>query len=377
MSLQPDAQFNAQLSTCRAKFDKSLQQHLLHLRSAKPTHIVLGNESADFDSIASALVYSYLCGTSQPTLPIINAHREDLILRRDVCNALSFVNIPESSLHLIDDPTSIQLLCEDDVSITLVDHNSLAPHQTSLSSRVESIIDHHVDEELFPNASPRQIQPVGSCATLIANCFNLKKITPSAAFLLLSSILLDCHNLDQSAAKATPIDEETASKLCEIAGLTDKAHRDVLYNSLLQARRDLSGLTARDLMRKDTKFIANGEIRIAMCTVLVSAHQLIERASNKGLIQDVGQLSNDWGVNAIIVMAAFQDSNGVFRREMLICRNDIGTAIFDALPAESKELELQPKDSITTPGFHYLEQLNSKGSRKVVLPLVRKIIENL
>lgn len=377
MSLQSAVQFDNQLSTCRAKFDESLQQHLLFLRSAKPAHIVLGNESADFDSIASALVYSYLCGTSQPTLPVINARREDLVLRRDVCNALSFVNIPESSLHLIDDPTTIELLSKDDVSITLVDHNSLAPHQTSLSSRVESIIDHHVDEELFPNANPRRIQPVGSCATLIANCFNLKKITPSAAFLLLSSILLDCQNLDKNAAKATALDEETASQMCEIAGLADTSHRGLLYNSLVQSRRDLSGFTARDLLRKDTKFIASGEISIAMSSVLVPVHELIERASNKGLVEDVEQLSNDWGVNTIIVMAAFQGSDGVFRREMLISRSDIGTAIFNALPCESKALELKPNDSITTPGFHYLEQQNTKGSRKVVLPLIRTIIGDL
>lgn len=378
MSLQSGVQFDNQLSTCRAKFDKSLLEHLLFLRSANPAHIVLGNESADFDSITSALVYSYLCGTSRPTLPVINARREDLILRRDVCNALSFVNIPESSLHLIDDPTTIHLLSKDEVSITLVDHNSLAPHQTSLSSRVESIIDHHQDEQLFPNANPRQIQPVGSCATLIANCFNLKKITPSAAFLLLSSILLDCQNLDKKAAKATALDEETASQLCEAAGVSNTSHRGLLYESLFQARRDLSGFSARDLLRKDTKFIASGEISIAISSVLVSAHQLIERTSNKGLVGDVEQLCADWGVHAIIVMAAFQGNDGVFHRELLVSRSEIGTAIFNTLLCESNALELKPNDdSITTSGFHYLEQLNTKASRKVVLPLVRKIIGDL
>lgn len=365
----------AQLPLSRAKADYSLRDHLQFLRTTTPTEIVLGNESADFDSIVSALVYSYFRGKSQPILPVINAPRADIKLRRDVCTALSYVNISESQVYSIDDRKTTELLDRDDISITLVDHNCLAPNQTHLSPKVISVIDHHVDENLFADANPRLIESVGSCSTLIAKCCgDMEKITPAAGFLLMSAVLLDCQNMDKSAGKAKPLDEELVIQLRQTVGFSNGSDIEGLYGSLLEARKDLSGFSAEDLLRKDTKIVASGGFKTAICSALLSPDGLLQRAGSGGLVDVVHNLRNAWGVQAVLVMTAFE-KDGSFTREMLIDHSDLGGILATFLFKGPNSLGLKPIEPGTSHnGFHHYSQ-DLGASRKVVLPVVKEFID--
>jgi inorganic pyrophosphatase/exopolyphosphatase len=170
--------------------------------------LVLGNESADLDSVACALVYAFFLSThnhhhhhhhhhpqsaiTQPlggggsattrasaasptfiTVPIVNTPRADLPLRTDVKWMLDRARVDWTHLFFCDDEDVARLRnsgpgpCPVVESVVLVDHNRVTAGWERVSELVDAIIDHHEDRGDHPRAS-RTIRPSGSCASLIA-----------------------------------------------------------------------------------------------------------------------------------------------------------------------------------------------------------------
>lgn len=201
------------------------QVHLQFLAGAlsEPPIYVLGNPSADLDSIISAIVYSYCAkdrlptSTPRPHIPVLNlphipAGPELYRLRPEFVTALwlstslpslkreeQFDNAPESAGKLLRDhlvtvadfarsmkdrSLSSKVLAD----ATLVDWNAMPERVdgqqgrgslaglADVSFRAVACIDHHVDEYFVPRADdlpdnqPMIIQPgPGSCSSLITN----------------------------------------------------------------------------------------------------------------------------------------------------------------------------------------------------------------
>lgn len=205
------------------------QVHLQYLAGtlSEPPIYVLGNASADLDSLISAIVYSYCANnrlpatTPRPHIPLLNlpnvpAGPELYKLRPEFVTALWLsTNFPAFSLnerfenssdsagkllreHIITTADFAQSLNDQstarklDVDTTLVDWNALpervdgADGKGSLGGILSGVtfnaigcIDHHVDEhfmpskEALPTGQPLIIQPgPGSCASLITNEMN-------------------------------------------------------------------------------------------------------------------------------------------------------------------------------------------------------------
>lgn len=201
------------------------QVHLQFLSGTltKPPIYVLGNPSADLDSIISAIVYSYCANnrlpatTPRPHVPLLNlanvpAGSEIYRLRPEFVTALSLstdlpslrndecsdnssesagkllrehmVTVADFSQSLKERSTSEQL----NADVTMVDWNAM-PHREEgqpgrgsvaglpdVSFRVVGCIDHHVDEHFvppsdsLPKEQPLIIQPgPGSCSSLVVN----------------------------------------------------------------------------------------------------------------------------------------------------------------------------------------------------------------
>ncbi|KAJ2385841.1 hypothetical protein H4S02_004138, partial [Coemansia sp. RSA 2611] len=143
---------------------------LLRAPTPPPLTLVLGNESADLDSMVSslALAYDLSTKTPHPVVPIINTPRADLVLRPEcsllLSHTLEAAGASLSSLTFIDDVD----LARHPMDIWLVDHNAPASRQAFLEPYVRGIVDHHVDEGKCLGAKERQIEVVASCATLVA-----------------------------------------------------------------------------------------------------------------------------------------------------------------------------------------------------------------
>ena len=186
---------NSFLKSCRTRLTA-----LIH--TANPSqphlHVVMGNESADLDSIVCSITYAYFSqwksnqaekAAAQEDLffPLINIPRIDFPLRTEVVKAFQMCNISPEDLIFVDDPVltqqqpqqlqipileimTSQSRTNPILDLILVDHNALCYKQAHLLPYVREVVDHHKDENLYKDRTEEikiRIDPVGSCATLV------------------------------------------------------------------------------------------------------------------------------------------------------------------------------------------------------------------
>ncbi|MBA3603839.1 MAG: DHH family phosphoesterase [Parachlamydiaceae bacterium] len=246
---------------------KNIHTEITHLKTKQklPTeliHIVLGNQSADMDSITSSIALAFYYAESKQGFyaPVINAPRAELSLRVDVLYVLETLKIdPEFLLYQEELPYLLTLAKQGNLRITLVDHNQLSPGQENFFDCVERIIDHHKDEHVdYPLIEEKLIGIDGSNSTLIGKIVlssTAETCTPEIAYLLLAAILLDTGNL-KSSHVVTDNDTAIARILIEKAG---NLYNTNLYDHLLELRHDVDHLSPDLLVKKDYKLYREGQ----------------------------------------------------------------------------------------------------------------------
>jgi len=224
-------------------------------------HLVLGNQSADMDSIVSAITFAYSNADKGFYVPVINSPREELPLRGDVQHVFETLHIkPDSLLYQDDLPFLLKLAMQGHIRLTLVDHNLLAHDQKAFENYVERVIDHHKDEQVvYPLMIEGEtvIAKAGSNSTLIAEgilASNPDRMSPQVAYLLLSAILLDTKDL-KNPAVTTERDIAIANLLKDRA---EDYYTATLYALLMQSRNAVSHLTPDLLLKKDYKTYKEG-----------------------------------------------------------------------------------------------------------------------
>lgn len=231
-------------------------------------HFVMGNESADLDSIISSITYAYLLKQESPSqqtglyIPLMNIFREEIVLRKDVLYVFDILNIAIDDLVFLDDNVPLnELLKQKRLSLNLVDHNVLKPSQAHLSDAVERIVDHHADENIqYPliSGENKLIAVAGSAATLIAEKIlsnQQVRMHPEFAALLLAPILIDTSNL-KSAEKTTEKDIKVAEQLQNLTSSLPQG----FYHNVLAAKNDISNLSPLMLLSKDFKEYLDDDI---------------------------------------------------------------------------------------------------------------------
>ena len=233
--------------------------------------LVMGNEAADLDSMASALAFAFTLSCSDrkknivPLMPII---RGDFKLRTEAAYVFDRAGIDLNSVIFLDDINLERLMKKVD-GLALVDHNRLSAHCEPYRDKVSMILDHHKDEGLYPGAGTRVIEPVGSCATLVGEdltrrCPELAK-DPHLATLLWGTILLDTVNLAPDADRVTPKDEAVSNTLMTACSLD----QDVYFRAIQKAKFDTKDLGTFDLLRKDYKEFRFNSNRCGIASALL------------------------------------------------------------------------------------------------------------
>lgn len=292
------------------------QVHLQFLSGAlaEPPIYVIGNSSADLDSIVSAIIYSYCANnrlpikTPRPHIPLLNlpnfpAGTELFRLRPEFAAALwSSTNLPvlkseeqfDNTLqsagkflrdHVMTVADFAKSLEENHVmkqiiaEAILVDWNALSYPSSDkgfgslnglrgVSFRTIGCIDHHVDEKFMPSSEslpegqPMIIQPgPGSCASLITRELQQRNLWDAApaeiaqvAKLALSAVLIDTSNLT-AEGKVTDVDREAVNFLrSQIEAASDEWDLEAFYKSILHAKQNsLDLLTMDELLDRDYK----------------------------------------------------------------------------------------------------------------------------
>ncbi|CEQ40911.1 SPOSA6832_02591, partial [Sporobolomyces salmonicolor] len=402
--------------------------------------VTMGNEAGDLDSLASSVAYATFANadpsSSRTCVPLVLTARSDLYLRPENVEALSRAHISDDSLLTIDDlpPSKLSNL---GTSFALVDHNVLLPTFRSFPDdldaaeddrKVLSILDHHADESRHLAASPRLIQPVGSCASLVATHFSSSRpnltIPSPIADLLLSAILIDTRLKPSTAGgKATPVDLSSVDALLPFSSFaratsssefvqTDalealKAHHDVLSAK----KSDVSWMRGRDLLRRDYKEYVEAGIRYGLATVPLGLDVWLDKASEgagaagerdegqgqgqgqgkvDALLEDVRAWMAERGLGLCGVLTSYthvkkSGKEGKHRRELLIVSHSgaLDRVVFDGLEAdpvleleEWKVLDRYGKDHGERDGERWKvwNQGNTKATRKQVAPALKRLV---
>lgn len=173
------------------------------------------------------------------------------------------------------------LLDVDRRRVILVDHNEKGQAVDGIrSAEVIEVIDHHRIDSVETN-SPIYFrnQPLGCTATIITLMYreNRIEIEPTIAGLLCSAILSD--TLMFRSPTCTPLDENIARELAQIAGIDVEEHAMAMFN----AGSKLGKKTADEIFHIDCKAFKVDQTKITVSQVTSVSRRELERVKAKML----------------------------------------------------------------------------------------------
>ncbi|KAF9095791.1 Exopolyphosphatase [Mortierella sp. AD031] len=370
--------------------------------------IVTGNESADLDSIVSALTTSFFLAHSgaypdKVVLPFVNIPKIDLTLRSDAEFMLEANHINRDLLFFRDDlPTLEKLVAKGKLSLFLVDHNELMGTMASLAeAKVVGVLDHHADQGLYKDtANPRRIEMIGSCCSLVADHFlkaQMDKNLSSQAnngevpswvqqvtCLLLGPILIDTQDLKPERKKVKPLDLAMAKFIFPFTGWESM---EDLFHRIDSARRDTSRLSYYDLLRKDYKewtvqhYKTGEDVRVGISSVIGLMDKYAKRDGKEAMQQAIDKWAKNRTLDLLMVLLAddLGEGHGGYQRQIIV-NPAIGKVkgITDQLEGiEYLQLErttlVDTEDFVKSGGRAYLQH-NNTCTRKQVWPWVEKLL---
>ncbi|KAK4109121.1 DHH phosphoesterase [Canariomyces notabilis] len=372
----------------------------------KPLSFVVGNESADLDSLCSALILAYFRTHTPPHtlhIPLCNLPRADLALRPELTAALNPAGLQPDDLITISDLPK-DGLAPQDTRWFLVDHNVLTGDLATTfsdTSLIVGCIDHHDDEgsipQNLPPEQPRVIAKCGSCMSLVLeHCREIwdrltaenggggadaeQEEDAALARVALAPILMDTSNLT-SRDKTTDRDVR-AVELAESKLGRGPYDRTAYYGQLAQLKEQIQGLSYRDILRKDYKRWSDGSLALGVSSVVQGFAYLFREIGDKA--EFLAALSS-WAREQRLDIAAVMTTSRpdvVFTRELLVwgLNKEAGDVVkeFERKYGDSLGLEkwgggeLDGKDG---GGWRACwRQRKVEHSRKQVAPMLREVM---
>ncbi|SCU91851.1 LAFA_0F06238g1_1 [Lachancea sp. 'fantastica'] len=352
--------------------------------------IVCGNESADLDSVVSAITYAYFSYIKNPgvqIVPVINILKADLELRRDIVWVLKKRNIPHNLLYFHEDLHDMRKRFRGPIEAVLVDHNDSQSLAKKVVDSVVGIIDHHEDLGLHKDISerhggPRIIRPAGSCSSLVFNFWNesLKNGSEQkfggsdALSLCLGALLIDTTNM---AYKVEDPDKEAHAAYKELLPNVDF---EVYSSQLRQAKDDIAGLSLRDILRKDYKeFVfskTKGTVKCGFASVVKPFNWINAQFPDQQFLEACSKFVDERNLDLLLILTSWTDSKAQFKRQIALYVKEkrsmeVSSKVIENITAL---LKLQSIEVLEAPceNCAFFAQLNTNASRKQVVPYVQE-----
>ncbi|KAM0346716.1 hypothetical protein ACHAPU_005431 [Fusarium lateritium] len=359
-----------------------------------PLTFVVGNESADLDSLCSALVYAYMRTHTPPHtlhIPLSNLPRDDLALRTEMSAVLKHAGLTLKDLLTLSELPDLK---PEETSWLLVDHNSLTGPLKTFSDRVTGCVDHHADENVIgKDANPRVVEPCGSCMSLVVDetrkiweeISNQEAEGSDAASeneklikLALAPIISDTINLT-AKSKVREQDLKAVSFLEE--RVKDKSFsRTSYFDEISAVKEDISDLSFRDIFRKDYKEWDGSGLKLGISCVVQDFDYLFAKA---GAAEPLISAFEDWAKERNLDVASIMTTshpNGEFQRHLLVWGiTREGREAADRFVKAGDQLQLETwrggeLDDHEHKRFAW-RQKDLASSRKQVAPLLREALK--
>jgi len=351
------------------KYLKGLKNNI---STDKAATVVVGNEAADLDSMASAVLYAYylsLEDESVNAVPLINIPRADFKLRTEAVFLFEEAGVDIDNLIFAEDLDLSEMNAKNLLSLVLVDHNKLSSAHGNLLNSITGILDHHADEKNYPEGIYTDIRPVGSASTIVGEFFlknQSNTIEGPVATLLLGTILLDTVNLDPEAGRVTDEDITVAGKIVAKTGLDSTK----LFDKLQFEKFNVSSLESFDLLRKDYKEWQMGSVKCGIGSVLLPVEQWIEK--DPDIVAACDRYLKERELDVLFAMNAF--TNPEFTRQIAVYIPDENLRGKTISFLESSELGLDKIDTSNLKNASdcsFYNQANLGISRKKLQPILK------
>ena len=339
--------------------------------------IVMGNEAADLDSMASSVVYAYYLQSQNKDdksiyLPLINIPKKDFKLRTEAVYLFSEAGIDSENLIFNDEINIDEIAKSGKLSLILVDHNRISAGLSSYSDKVIEVIDHHKDEEIY-DSSMTVIEPVGSAATLVSEKIlenNKSLFDESTAKLMAGTVLLDTVNFNPDAKRTTDKDMKVTEYLLETFNLD----REKLFEKLQFEKFNTSSLSTIDLLRKDYKEWNMGGKKCGFSSALLPSAKWL--AKDDKISENTADYCRDRNLDILFIMIAYTEPE--FTRELMLFSNDgaLRKQVIDCM--QEKDLKLETIRGIENPDTNRMDifaQKNAAYSRKKLQPVIQEFLE--
>ncbi|KAK6454559.1 uncharacterized protein RJT20DRAFT_419 [Scheffersomyces xylosifermentans] len=407
-------------------FLQNLKKHIDSASLKSPYRFVTGNQSADMDSVISAISYSYFVNVKDSAnyvIPLINIPKEDLRLRRDIESLLKAHSITEDLLYFVEDFKRLNADAET-VELILVDHcniqgDILTQFLHAKKLKVVGIIDHHADEKVFLDANPRIIHTNGSCSCLVFNYWyeqlgkddDLFKKHSEIIELLLGPLVIDTSNLTQKVEEGDVIAFKKYQQLLDLQGAKSPTIKQILgpntgitsssseldviaqfYMALKSAKKDLSGFKFADVLRKDFKqFEFTSGDAVGFSSIGKALKWVLSNYTTEEITATLSKALVDFDIDLLVITSSYtQKENDKYTREFAYYYEVKGNDKFDNLHdlaqapleldaeiygADKVNSKLEEVNSSSKGIFKIYNQHKITASRKQVVPIVKEILE--
>ncbi|KAL7948576.1 hypothetical protein V8C42DRAFT_254752 [Trichoderma barbatum] len=359
-----------------------------------PLTLVIGNESADLDSLCSAVVLAYIRSNTSPHtlhIPLSNIPRSDLVLRTEMTAVLQRAGLSPTDILTLSELPDLK---PEDTEWFLVDHNALTGQLQKFQSRVIGCIDHHVDENVTsPDIRPRIVEPCGSCMSLIIeesrsawDAFPALESGDAAdeddnlAKLALAPILIDTLDLkEEHKVKEKDI---LAARYLHTKVHQHHFHQTKLFKEITAVKEDISQLSFHDIFRKDYKEWEEAGLKLGISCVVQDFDYLLHKAKKPHVfIDELASWAKERKLDVASVMTT-SDPGGEFQRHLLVWGiTDRGVVAAKNFPGVAKVLKLEQwKDGLLDGDDGKRKAWRQKdlaSSRKQVAPLLREALKTV
>lgn len=352
--------------------NKFLKDVKTGLAADKRTTVVIGNEAADLDSMASAVAYAYFLkskGLAENPVPVINIPLNDFKLRTEAVFLFNEAGIDPENLISVDDVDLDALFESGNLNLILTDHNKIGAHQEKYKDAVIEILDHHADDGDYPDGIKKDIRPVGSACTIVAERYldqGADLIDDSVGTLLLGTILLDTVNLDVQAGRVKPEDEKAALALIEKKNMD----REGLFEKLQFEKFNVSSLGSYDLLRKDYKEWNLGGKMCGIGSVLMPVTDWLKK--DRDIVDSFEKYREERSLDVLLSMNAFTQPE--FTRNLIVYVPDAGLRGKLVSFLEASDLGLERLGTEGVKDAEKIDVYNQKNlgiSRKKLQPMLK------
>ncbi|QHS73838.1 exopolyphosphatase [Saccharomyces paradoxus] len=390
---------------------KTIPEFLAHLKSLPITKIAstsaltvcVGNESADMDSIVSAITYSYCQYIYNEStyseekekgsliVPIIDIPREDLSLRRDVMYVLEKLKIKEEELFFIED---LKILRENishsaEVNSCLVDNNDTPKNLNNYIDNVVGIIDHHFDLQKHLDAEPRIVKVSGSCSSLVFNYWYEKlqgdrEVVMNIAPLLMGAILIDTSNMRRKVEPSDKLAIERCQDVLSHAANEVSAQgwqdSSVFYKEIKSRKNDIKGFSVSDILKKDYKqfnFQGKGpkSLEIGFSSIVKRISWLFsEHGGEADFLKQCRGFQSERRLDVLVLLTSWRKA-GDSHRELVMLGDP--KVLSELIRRVTDKLHLQIFGGDLGEGVAMFKQLNVEATRKQVVPYLEEAYSKL